>query len=136
MHNTTERHCEILSAWIDGEPTEPAAVHQALETPEGRAFIVDVMTMRRVVEVTAARATRETPAVVARRPSWMVAAAAALGCLAIGYGMARVTAPDAPAQMNTDTVHIISEDAPSAPPPTHVIRFESGVDWRETVGGN
>lgn len=136
MHITTERHCETLSAWIDGEPTDPAAVHQALETPEGRAFIVDVMTMRRVVEVTAARATRETSAVVARRPSWIVAAAAALGCLAAGYGMARVTAPDVPARPDTDTVRIISEDAPSAPPPTHVIRFESGVDWRETVGGN
>ncbi len=134
MHMTIEDHCETLSAWIDGEPIEPSAVHAALETSEGRAFIVESMSLRRVVEVTAVTVTRDTPAVVGRWPRWVAAAAAVL-CLAAGYGMARVTSPDVPVRSQADAT-FISIEAPSAPQPTHVIRFESGVDWRETVGGN
>jgi hypothetical protein len=135
MNITTERHCEILSAWVDGEPTEPTDVHQALETPEGRAFIVDVMSLRRVVDVTGERVTRDEAPAITRRGPWLAAAAAVI-CVTAGYGIARFTAPGVPAAAHTDAVNIIQADAPSAPQPTHVIRFESGVDWRETVGGN
>jgi hypothetical protein len=136
MHITPERHCEILSAWMDGDPTDPASVHAALETPDGRAFIVDAMSLRRVVDVTAATSARVEPTVVARRPSWIAASAAAVICLAAGYGVARITTPQLPERPSMGEMTVMPVGAPSAPQPTHVIRFESGVDWRETVGGN
>lgn len=136
MNSTPEANCELLSAWLDGEPTEPAAVDAALATSEGRAFVVDAMSLRRMVGVTAVPAARAESAAVARRPAWIAAAAAAVVCLGAGYGLARVTTPDAPDAAAVETTTVISADAPSAPQPTHVIRFESGVDWRETSGGN
>lgn len=136
MDITPDRHCETLSAWLDGEPSDPAAVHAALDTPEGRAFVVDAMSLRRVVDVTTTPVARDGWVAVPRRPRWIAAAAAAVVCLAAGYGMARVTSPVIPPQLPIEAVSAVPADSPSAPQPTHVIRFESGVDWRETVGGN
>lgn len=136
MHITTEQHCETLSAWIDGEPCDPAAVDAALETPDGRAFVIEVMALRRVVQVTGETTSRPVSQPVVRRASWIALAAAAVVCLAAGYGVARVTEPEAQVPIAGIPVSLDAGDAPSAPAPTHVIRFESGVDWRETAGGN
>lgn len=136
MDNTLERHCEILSAWIDGERTDPAEVRQALETPEGRAFVVDAMSVRRVVALTATAVTRHDAVGVTRRATWLAAAAAAVMCIGLGYGVAHMTSPEGAPRAQVDNGRVIPVSAPTAPQPTHVIRFESGVDWRETSGGN
>lgn len=136
MHTTADTHCETLSAWFDGEPASRDAVMAALATEEGRAFLVDAMALRQEVDASTRALTRLDVRTPPRWGSWLTAAAAAAVCVMAGYGMARFTLPDAPPVVTPDTRLVVPVSAPIAPQPTHVIRFESGVDWRETVGGN
>ena len=86
--------------------------------------------------LTATAAIRHEPVAVRWRPSLTAAAAAAIVCIGLGYGVAQVTSPDGPARPLVDAGAVVPASVSSAPQPTHVIRFESGVDWRETSGGN
>lgn len=137
METPMDTDFDTLAAWADGESVDRDAVVRALETAEGRDYVVDLMALRRMVMVT----TPSTPANEARvaAPSlrrWYVvpAAAAAVLCVAAGY-VAGMTTPRTIIQGST----VSPANTPAtvaAPAPTHVIRFESGVDWRETTGGN
>lgn len=136
-----DAHFDTLAAWADGEPVDRAAVLHALDTAEGRDYVVDLMALRRVVTITTpmagtAAADRSHTAGASRARRWMLpAAAAAVVCLAAGYAAGRVSGQAAPVA----APEVIPAGAPassSAPAPTHVIRFEAGVDWRETAGGN
>ncbi len=134
MLTPDERDADVLAAWVDGEPCDRADVLAALASPEGRAYVFDLMALRRVVAVTS-----PTAASVPSRPSrrWSrlaTTAAAAIVCIGSGYGLAQLahrTTPVPPSVTEGE-----STNEPSAPQPTHVIRFETGVDWRETGGGN
>lgn len=132
---TPEEHdAEVLAAWVDGESSDRDEVLTALASPEGRAYVFDLMSIRRMVSVTNP-AGYTIPAHTPRRlPRMVTAAAAAALCIVSGYGIAQLanrSSAIAPVVDSRETA-----DEPAAPQPTHVIRFETGVDWRETTGGN
>lgn len=137
METPMDTDFDTLAAWADGESVNRDAVVRALETAEGRDYVVDLMALRRMVMVTTPSApSSEARVATPLQRRWYVlpAAAAAVLCVAAGY-VAGMTTPRTTTQGPT----VIPASIPAtvaAPAPTHVIRFESGVDWRETTGGN
>jgi hypothetical protein len=136
-----DAHFETLAAWADGETVDRADVLRALDTAEGRDYIVDVMALRRMVAITtpvpAAEAVGHPASARTRSRNWIAVplAAAAVLCVAVGYTAGRVSSEGAPLETPT-VVPVSTAAAPAAPTPTHVIRFEAGVDWRENAGGD
>lgn len=132
-----DTHFDTLAGWADGEPADRGEVLRALETAEGREYVVDLMAIRRLVAVTTPPAHAYDTRHAARQSrQWLVpVAAAAVLCVAAGYVAGRTAVPAAPAPV-TDIRPAGTSAPASAPAPTHVIRFEAGVDWRETTGGN
>ena len=128
---------EALAAWVDGEPVSRTEVATALETPEGRDYVLDLMALRQMVSVT-------TPSLAARpaqRPAarWkaLAAAAAVVLCVAGGFAAGRFVSP-APVQPAVEPDGIVlpvSVPAPvQAPAPTRVIQLDEGTSWRESGG--
>ena len=129
-----DTHLETLAAWVDAEPVQHGDVIRALETAEGRAYVVDLMALRRLVGATLPQDEAQT---VVRPRRWRVAAAAAaaVAFMAGGFAAGRLVTPFAPAPAAEVTPVVVTVPT-SAPQPTRVIRLEEGVDWRETIGGN
>jgi hypothetical protein len=127
---------ETISAFIDGERIEPDQLKRALELPEGRDYLVDLLTLREAISGMG-------PVVsVARkpRPVWTVmrgTAAAAIVLLALAGGYAaglRVNVPVKRPAPRSET-QIIAVTSPSeAPKPTRVIKLEPGVNWADSKG--
>jgi hypothetical protein len=128
---------EALAAWLDGEPVARTDVALALDTREGRDYVLDLMALRRMVDVT-------TPALIAKVPArqvgrWPTFAAAAAGlvlCIAGGFAAGRLTTPvlidsGTPAPV---TVPVSTPASITAPAPTRVIRLEEGTSWRDSGG--
>ncbi len=131
----TESQEEILAAFADGEPVAAPTLAEALADPDGRAYMIDVLVLRGLIDGrAAARSEFADPVPVATRWRWLTAAAVlATVCVFGGYslGVRRTSQP-------ADAVRPIVNPAvasASAPAPTRVIRFERGVDWTERVGG-
>ena len=81
MNNTHE----VLSALLDNEPFDPSELSEALSDPAGRALLIDLVMLRRIVqpgEPVPATPTARTMS----RYSWRVAAAAAALVLSIAGG--------------------------------------------------
>ena len=127
-----DAHLETLAAWVDAEPVQHGDVIRALETAEGRAYVVDLMALRRLVGATMPQ---DEAHMVVRPGRWRVAAAAAVVCIAGGFAAGRLVMPLVPAPAAEVTPVVVTVPT-SAPQPTRVIRLEEGVDWRETIGGN
>jgi hypothetical protein len=132
-----DTHFDTLAAWADGEPADRAAVLRALETADGRDYVVDLMALRRMVAVTTppAHAHEARPAALQPRRWFVPVTAAAVLCVAAGYVAGRTAVPASPAPPAASRPAAVSAPAP-APAPTHVIRLKAGIDWRETTGGN
>jgi hypothetical protein len=119
---------DVISTFLDNEPFDPRELSASLGTPEGRDLLLDLIALRTVVQP-AAPASVNAPA-PARVIHWSVAAAAAVVLLASGYLAGRQTAPVQDAAIAA---------AVTAPEPTAVMKFESGVNWKESTtrpGGN
>jgi hypothetical protein len=129
-----DAHLETLAAWVDAEPVQHGDVIHALETAEGRAYVVDLMALRRLVGATMPQDDAHT---VMRPRRWRVAgaAAAAIVCVVSGFAAGRLAAPRPPVPVPEITPAVATIPT-TAPQPTRVIRLEEGVDWRETIGGN
>jgi hypothetical protein len=128
-----DAHFESLAAWVDGEPVSRADVARALETSEGRDYVLDLMALRHLVAVTTPTLAATTPP--RRVPRWpAVAAAAALMCVVGGYVAGRVVTPSVPTTANT-AAPVSAPASMTAPAPTRVIQLGEGTDWRETGGG-
>jgi len=99
---------EVLSAFLDDEPFEPSELEVALSDTAGRALLIDLMALRRVVQPL-----DPPPPVKAstRMRGWRLGAAAAAVVLALagGYLAGAQRASTAPA----DT---------AAPPPSRVVQ--------------
>lgn len=120
---------EILSALLDGESVDPEVLRDVLETPEGRAALVDFARVRRDVRADDAlpggafyeamsRAGLRAPAggprgLPIRRPAIAATLALGVGLGAVAGFLAR---PHGPA-----------EDVP--PVASRTIVFEPGVNW-------
>ena len=121
---------DIIDAFVDGEPVDPAALKHALAEADGRDYLVDAWLLRNVVQDEMAQETSAPRAVrpAARRP-WLIAAAVAGVCLVGGYvagtrfpGPAGSPPPAAVAPQN----EVAAPPAASfpVPTPTRVIRLE------------
>jgi hypothetical protein len=117
---------EVLSAFIDGEPVDAAALAAALVEPGARDMLVDFVRLRAefaaepeppaaFVETMRRRLRPRPGAFVIGRSLRLVGAAAVFVLALLGaIDLRRMIRPDR------------SEEPPS---PTRVIRFEPGVDW-------
>jgi hypothetical protein len=117
---------EVISRFLDGEPFDAAALGAALGEPEGREFLLDLISLRNIVqeeEIPAAASSRRRFAGGTAR--WAFAAtAAAVIALAGGYALgARSTRASVTAETK-------------APAPTAVVKLENGVNWTESKGSH
>jgi hypothetical protein len=118
MNSTHETH-EVISALLDDEPFDRQELESALSEPAGRALLIDIATLRRIVQpVDSPRTFRAVHSVSGR--SWRVAAAAAglVLALASGYVVGARRAVTA-----------------EAPPPTRVVEAVPFVPGASTLGG-
>ena len=131
---TDEQACLVVAALADGESVEPEALKLALEDPSARAYLVDLMSLRREVgnmsELTTGR-WRERQSFRSRL-RWLSAAAAVLISLAAGYVAGQRTVQAASPPTVETVVHL--EHLAPAPTPTRVIPLRPGVNWTETPG--
>jgi hypothetical protein len=119
----------VLDAWADGELVSRQEVAALLATDEGRAYAIDVMALRRVMQI-------DAPAQVHTRPGrWRPVAAAAALVLTSAGGFVAGQYATRGSDERADVVTAASTTSP-APAPTRVIQFEVGVDWRESSGGD
>ena len=81
MNNTHE----VLSALLDNEPFDPAELSDALSDPAGRALLIDLVMLRRIVQPGDPVPAAPTAKTVSRY-SWRVAAAAAALVLSVAGG--------------------------------------------------
>ena len=129
---------EAIAAFVDGERVDPSLLDQALATPDGREYLIDLLALRELVEDRTLAGERE---IVRREMSfrwpWLSLAAAVLAAVTLGGYMAGLR--QGHVQEPGRSVQAISPQAsnPLAPPaPTQVIRLQSGVNWQEQIGGH
>ena len=129
---------EALAAWVDGEPVARTEVALALETREGRDYVLDLMALRRMVDVTTPSLAAKIPQRQVRRwPRFAAAAAAVVLCAAGGFAAGRLVAPermDSSSSPTQVTVPVSTPASMTAPAPTRVIRLEEGTSWRDSGG--
>jgi hypothetical protein len=76
---------EVLSALLDNQPFDRQELENALDDPDGRALLIDLATLRRMVQPIETAPERRASDPVRRHP-WRVVAAAAMLFLALGGG--------------------------------------------------
>jgi hypothetical protein len=106
---------EVVSAFLDDEPFEPADLARALADAGGRQLLLDLVALRTLVrdEPIAAPA-RETGGVVSR-PKW----------IAVGFLAASVVFGAGAAWLLPPLLQQRYADVP--PTPDHVVTFETGA---------
>ena len=129
---------EALAAWLDGEPVARTDVALALETREGRDYVLDLMALRRMVDVTTPALTpKATSRQVRRWPTLAAAAAAVVLCAGGGFAAGRLVTPERIVSQSTPNEIAAPVSTPAsitAPAPTRVIRLEEGTSWRDSGG--
>ena len=98
---------ETISAFLDDEPFDAQELTTALSDATGRALLIDLVALRRLVQPTE-DVSAMTSANPVQRPIWRLAAMAAAVCLALAGG------------------YLVGErqssiDSSAAPPPTRIV---------------
>jgi hypothetical protein len=120
---------ECIAAFLDNEPFDAEELRRSLATEEGRAFLIDSLALRDLVQPGAAAIPSATPRRRASR--WLAAAAAMTLCCAGSYWAGLRTS-------DREASAVVATPAAAAAPmpaPSRIIRLEPGVTWHET-GGN
>jgi hypothetical protein len=120
-----------IDAFVDGVTVDPQALDTALASPEGRAYLIDALALRTLMDDEPAAAA-ETP----RKRAWSplsLARAAVFAVAFAGLGYAAGTKTGAPPAAEAPTNTAQSIDAPE---PTRVIELKPGVNWHESKGGD
>jgi hypothetical protein len=109
---------EVISAFLDDEPFEPQALAEALADPACRELLIDFVLLRHVAQSEeSASVVTPTPALLSKRPLYLVAAAAAVVALLGGYQLGQ--------RQSTN-------DSPRPPAATRVVQSEPV--WQELGG--
>ena len=133
---------EALAAWVDGEAVTRTDVALALETREGRDYVLDLMALRHMVDVTTpsllprSAAGSSRPRHARRWPAFAAAAAVVL-CAAGGFAAGRFATPRqvaSPNEREAAVVPVVTPASITAPAPTRVIRLQEDTSWRESGG--
>jgi hypothetical protein len=104
---------EVISAFLDGEAFEPAALGSALADPDGRALLIDLVALRHLV----AETPEAFPVVRQRRGGrllFVAAAAAIVLASLVGYSLG-------------ERQGALAADAP--PTPTRVVQTATGWQY-------
>jgi len=127
---------EVVAAFLDGERVDVDALKRALSEPDGRDYLVDLLTLRESVGETVVPSPVSKAGFAtspARRRGYAAAAAVLAGVVGLGgYAMGRA------AHLASVSVRDGSLGASAiviAPEPTRVIRLEPGVNWMTATGG-
>ena len=93
---------DVISDFLDDRPFDPEALAEALDDPRGRALLIDLIVLRRIVQPADAVPAASTVPSARSRPWRVVAAAAALflaltGGYLAGGRRAETTSIEAPA---------------------------------------
>jgi hypothetical protein len=134
---------EVVAAFVDGESVDPVQLDAALAGAEGRAYLIDLLVLRGLVD---GHGVARPAASHAASPArwWSAAAAIAVVSVLGGYVAGQRTTldrPEPPAGAFT-TRPASSPDTPAsaspidAPEPTNVIQLQPGVDWQEQGSGS
>jgi hypothetical protein len=134
---------DCIGAFADGEPVDPEVLDRALAAPDGRAYLIDLLALRRLfgrhapLAAPAPASAASTPArpTVTRRFLAAAAAVVVAGTLG-GYAAGRMSIPAAVPVRQAASLQQPPGAALTAPAPTQVIRLEPGVDWNERGGGD
>lgn len=127
---------EALAAWVDGEPVARTDVALALETREGRDYVLDLMALRHMVNVSTPSLASPVAQLHSRRrwPTLAAAAAAILFFAAGGFFAGRLLAPSTVTSTDGSVTPVSTPASISAPAPTRVIQLEENTTWRESGG--
>jgi len=135
---------DVIQAFADGEPVAPAELDAALADPEGRAHLIDLMVLRKLVKSSTAAVMPVASGRTVRHPfRWLAAAAvvlttASVGSYFLGERSSLSSGDVVPqTQTATPTPDASGQDSGATvppPAPTKVIRFQPGVDWTERGG--
>lgn len=130
-------HRDVIAAFADLEPVDVETLSAALADPEAREYFMDILLLRGMVG-----GAEPVEPKKAQTPRYRALAAAAFITIGLGTGFlaARVMLDRNGDQIAQDDAIVSpvqrpAESATAAPPPTHVIRLESGVEWNERSGG-
>ena len=111
---------EVISAFLDDEPFDPQALSGALADPDGRALLIDLLTLRRLMQPDGTSVQRGSNTRRVPTPVRVVLAAAALTlAVAGGYQLGERSGSPTPSM--------------EAPSPTRVVPTEGA--WREVTEG-
>ena len=124
---------DLIAAFADGEPVPATELGAALAHEDARAYLIDVLALRSLVD-----GRPQVPAVNVAAPArsrvrWFTAAAAlVVAGIAGGYSAGRHTVTP----VDVARPGAVAPAPAGAPAPTHVFRMENGVNWNERTGGN
>jgi hypothetical protein len=135
---------DVIEAFADGEPVDPARLNEALAHAQGRDHLIDILVLRGLVgghtaarpgvmsTAGAAGSTRDVSRGAPRLgwARWLPAAAV----IALIGGITGYVAGlhSTPALVQASKGVVVS----SAPAPTQVFHLRDGADWTEKAGGN
>ncbi|MDQ3070254.1 MAG: hypothetical protein M3R55_11070 [Acidobacteriota bacterium] len=122
---------DTIDAFVDGVTVDPQALDAALASPDGRAYLIDALALRRLME-DEPQVAAETP----RKRSWSplsLARAAVFAIALVGLGYAAGVRTEGP---DEDAIPTNSVQSIAAPEPTRVIELKPGVTWHESKGGD
>jgi hypothetical protein len=109
VSDTNDRN--VISAFVDDEPFDPAELGQALSDPAGRQMLIDFLSLRQLVVEDGPQTSTVHGHNRSAWAGWLVAAALAL---VIGG------------------TWFISPRSSAAPPrPDRVVALQQGIDWHE-----
>jgi hypothetical protein len=128
---------DVLQAFVDDEPFDPAELERVLASAEGRAELIDLIALRNLARQSVPPMPARVAHDAARRGSrWLSLAAAAVISVAAGAAGYVAGERTRPAAVVSDGPAMPAEPvAAEAPAPAHVIRLEPGVDWVDRSGG-
>jgi hypothetical protein len=124
----------VIDAFVDGEPVDPQALKEALARADGRDYLVELLSIREAVRVTAPHrwSVRERGRVRRGLP-WLAAAAGVVLSLTMGY-VAGQGAAD-PRETESGLEVMLDSAVPALPAATRVISLRPGVNWTESTEG-
>ena len=120
---------DTIDAFVDGVTVDPQALDAALASAVGRAYLIDALALRRLMEDDPVAVTE-----IPRKRTWSPlslarAAVFAIALVGLGYAAGLKQVDPAPAVTSND-------DSLRAPEPTRVIELTPGVTWHESKGGD
>ena len=107
---------DVISAFLDNEPFDAAALAQSLADPRGRELLLDLVAVRTLVRDESIPAPSGARTGALSRPKWIAVGFLAASIL-FGAGAAWLLPP------------LLGQQHADAPPrPDHVVTFETGHD--------